>query len=232
MSTLYLIRHGQASYGAADYDVLSDLGAEQSRELGTHWGSRGRALDAVYSGPRKRQVDTATHFLEAATAAGTPYPEPTVLDDFDEYPAFELLKHWMPILLKEDPQFAELLSGGASARQMDRALDVIITRWATGELDTGELESFVEFVDRVDRGLRQVMSAQGRGKNVAVVTSGGPISVSMKLTLGIADERTLRLAWVIANASVTEFRYRDEELTMIGFNRIPHLDDERLITYR
>lgn len=227
-----MIRHGQASYGAADYDVLSELGAEQSRELGTHWGSRGRTLDAVYTGPRKRQVDTARHFLEAAANAGTAYPEPTVIDDFDEYPAFELLKHWMPILLKEDPEFAKLLSGGASARQMDAALDVIVTRWAAGELDTGEHETFVDFVGRVDRGLRQIMSEQGRGKRVAVVTSGGPISVSLKLTLGIADERTLRIAWVVANSSFTEFRYRSDELTMVGFNRIPHLDDDRLITYR
>ena len=33
MSVLLLVRHGQASWGAADYDVLSDLGHEQSRLL-------------------------------------------------------------------------------------------------------------------------------------------------------------------------------------------------------
>lgn len=232
MSTLYLIRHGQASYGAADYDVLSPLGAEQSRELGTYWGTREHALDAVYTGPRRRQIDTARNLCDAAAAVGTRYPEPTIIDDFDEYPAFDLLKHWMPILLAEDPEFAKLLSGGASARQMDLALDTIVTRWATGELDTGEHESFVDFVERVERGLRTVMSEQGRKKNVAIVTSGGPISVSLKLTLGIADERTLRIAWVVANASITEFRYRGDELTMVGFNHTHHLDRDGLVTYR
>ena len=227
-----MIRHGQASYGAADYDVLSDLGAKQSRELGTYWGSRGHGLDAVYTGPRKRQIDTARHFLEAAAGSGASYPAPTVVDEFDEYPAFELLKHWMPILLKDDPEFKKLLAAGASAKQMDRALDIIVTRWANGELDTGEHESFEQFVARVDRGLKHVMAEQGRGKRVAVVTSGGPISVGMKLTLGIADERTLRVAAVVVNASYTEFRYREDELTMVGFNRIPHLDQDALDTYR
>ncbi len=31
MSELYLVRHAQASFGAANYDQLSDLGHQQSR---------------------------------------------------------------------------------------------------------------------------------------------------------------------------------------------------------
>ena len=37
MSILTLVRHGQGSFFAGDYDVLSTAGAEQSRSLGRYW---------------------------------------------------------------------------------------------------------------------------------------------------------------------------------------------------
>ena len=46
MSTLYLIRHGQASYGEADYDRLSPRGVEQAKAVGfiAYWNQSGRQL--------------------------------------------------------------------------------------------------------------------------------------------------------------------------------------------
>jgi hypothetical protein len=44
VGNLYLIRHGQASFGAADYDVLSPVGERQSLALGEHlpnWAAPG-----------------------------------------------------------------------------------------------------------------------------------------------------------------------------------------------
>ena len=76
LSTLYLIRHGQASFGAEDYDVLSDLGIEQGRQLGSYWARRGPALDACYVGPRRRHVGTAEGFARGAREAGKEYPSP------------------------------------------------------------------------------------------------------------------------------------------------------------
>ena len=37
MGIVLLVRHGQASFGADDYDVLSDLGVEQSRVSAGPW---------------------------------------------------------------------------------------------------------------------------------------------------------------------------------------------------
>ena len=37
MSRLFVIRHGQASFLADDYDQLSPLGEEQGRALGAYW---------------------------------------------------------------------------------------------------------------------------------------------------------------------------------------------------
>lgn len=234
MSTLYLIRHGQASFGAANYDVLSERGIEQSRHLGAHWAVQERHVDAVYTGPRERQRDTASHFIEAARKSGVHYPETTVIEEFDEYPAFELLGHWLPILTKEDPELAALAEGGPALtkERMNKAFEIIIGKWTRGELDDDGLESYRQFVERVEGGLRLLMEREGRGKTIAVMTSGGPISVAMRHALGLADEMAMRVAAVVANSSVSEFRYRDDRrLTMVAFNRIPHLP-KPLITYR
>jgi broad specificity phosphatase PhoE len=75
------------------------------------------------------------------------------------------------------------------------------------------------------------MTAEGRGRRAAVVTSGGPISIAVRLGLGLAEEKTIRLSWVVANASVTELRWRGDELSLFGFNATHHMPPE-LITFR
>jgi phosphohistidine phosphatase SixA len=47
MAELVLVRHAQASFGADDYDKLSDLGWRQSRWLGEYFAERGAAFDHV-----------------------------------------------------------------------------------------------------------------------------------------------------------------------------------------
>lgn len=89
MSSLLLIRHGQASLGAADYDVLSPLGVIQARRLGDHLAGMVRP-DLIVTGPRVRQRDTATHMIAAARARGAQFPDPVLRPEFDEYPALEI----------------------------------------------------------------------------------------------------------------------------------------------
>lgn len=231
MSSLYLIRHGQASFGAADYDVLSDLGIKQSADLGKYTAERPVKFDAVYTGPRKRQIDTAQHMFDAARSHGLDHPEPVMLEDFDEYPAFELIDYFMPIVSKSDPEISAALANNADAKTMDRLLKQVLTRWATGELVCDELESFAHFENRVLRGLRHVMETEGGQRTVAIVTSGGPISVAMKHTLDLPSHQTMRVGWTIANSSMTWFRYRQDEMTLHTFNNVEHLDDPS-VTYR
>jgi broad specificity phosphatase PhoE len=236
VSTLHLIRHGQASFGADDYDVLSPVGVEQARALGRYLARRPTRIDAIYAGPRRRQLDTARHLAAAAAEHGCELPDIAVVPEMDEFPAIELFRAWLPSLAAEDPELARALgamAGGAGLQgsAIQAAFETITHRWARGELETGALETFLAFCDRVGRGIDAVMSAEGSGRRVAVVTSGGPISVAVRMCLGLADERTIRLAWVVANASMTELRWRGDELTLFGFNAVHHLDDS-MITYR
>ena len=101
--------------------------------------------------------------------------------------------------------------------------------------DTGEAETWADFLKRTDQALDRVMSENGRGKNVALFSSGGPISAVMRRALHLDDQTALRLTWMIKNASVSSFFYNDQGLALSTFNSAAHLEMLRepgLITYR
>lgn len=64
MAELHLIRHGQASFEAADYDCLFEVGVQQSRWLGTHLTEQGRQFGRLYTGSLQRHHQTAHALLE------------------------------------------------------------------------------------------------------------------------------------------------------------------------
>jgi len=226
VGTLFLIRHGQASYGEADYDRLSTRGRDQARALGA-WLARGK-LDAVYTGPLRRQLETVAFAREAATAL----PEPTTLPELAEYPAFEMLQHLVPRLIQEDAKFAQLTSA-PTPRLLDQAFHTILNKWSRDEWWVEGVERVGDFVARVRAGLDRVLRAAGSGARLAAVTSAGPIGVAVGLVFGIAAERMVRTSIVIRNASITELRFRSsdfdwqpDQLSLVTFNLTGHLPDE------
>jgi broad specificity phosphatase PhoE len=239
VSTLYLIRHGQASFLGEDYDVLSETGVAQARELGRLIARIGWRFDALYVGPRRRHVDTMRALGEAARAAGAALPEPIPIEELSEYPFEDMARHHFPRLLAAQPELADLLARGDGKKRpgpttdrLKQFIGDVTTRWARGELDLPGIETFVAFRTRVRAGLDRIRREQGRQKTVAAVTSGGPIAVSVGTVLGLPDEMTWSLASVIHNGSITELRYREEEMALVGFNAIPHLLGTELVTHR
>jgi broad specificity phosphatase PhoE len=248
VGTLYLIRHGQASYGEADYDRLSARGAEQARAVGA-WLAKVK-IDALYSGPLKRQVQTAEHAIDAARALGVTLPVRAQLDELAEYPAFEMLRHMLPRLTAEDPRFAALESPGRAGTRsaaegrrgesietsptpklLDKAFHAILTKWASNEWVTDEVENVSAFVARVRTGVVSVLASAPAGARIACVTSAGPIAVAVGLTFGIPEARMVRQSIVIRNASVTELKFRSQsfsldETSLVTFNNTGHLPDD------
>jgi broad specificity phosphatase PhoE len=231
VGTLYLIRHGQASYGEADYDRLSARGQDQARALGRYLA--GVPLDAVFVGPLERQLQT---IALARETAGGKVPEPTTLPELAEYPAFEMLSHLMPKLVAEDPRFAELATA-PTPRLLDDAFHTILGRWSRDEWQVDGVERVGTFVARVRTALDRVIRAAGSGARLACITSAGPIGVAVGLTFGIPDERMVRTSIVIKNASITELRFKSQQfdwqpdqLSLVTFNLTAHLgglDTER-----
>ncbi|NBT74061.1 MAG: histidine phosphatase family protein, partial [Betaproteobacteria bacterium] len=66
MGTLYLVRHGQASFGAQNYDQLSERGRQQSVQLGNYWRQRGLTFDAILTGTLQRHLQTWQGIAEGA----------------------------------------------------------------------------------------------------------------------------------------------------------------------
>ncbi len=231
MGTLFLIRHGQASYGEADYDRLSTRGEDQARRVG-RWLA-GASIDALFVGPLRRQAQTAAFAVESATALGVALPKPTELPELAEFPAFEMLKHFVPRLTSVDPKFGSLETA-PTPRLLDEAFHTILTRWATDDWVIEGVERVGEFVARVRDGLSRIVATSRSGARLACVTSAGPIGVAVGLAFDIADAHMVKTSIVIRNASITELRFRSasprpwtpDHVSLVTFNLTSHLGDD------
>jgi broad specificity phosphatase PhoE len=220
VSTLYLVRHGQASFGADDYDALSPLGSEQVRRLGAAWGAARLSLDALYAGPRRRQRDSAAELCAAAAADGHLLPEPRVAEGFDEIDHGALFREARRVASRDGglPRFAAEIAS-------------LIRRWAEGDHAVDGLEPFSSFAARVTSALAAIEPDERRGRRAAVVTSSGPIACCLRHVLGLDPERTVDLMLTTANASVTALVRREGRWCLGGYNDLGHLGGEaRLVT--
>ena len=236
MSMIYMIRHGQASFGKEDYDQLSPLGKKQARILAEHLLNIGFQPDALYSGTMMRQTATAQEVLSAYHIADKKVPELEMLNGFDEYDTAAIVKALFPDMVKEDPSLNdELPKMYASKASFKRVFEGAMLRWVTGDFDRPGTESWEALKARVAGSLRLIMKNHGRGKIIAVFTSGGAIAASLAHVLDISGEQAMRLNWQLVNSSVSRFMYNEERITLAGFNVINHLElagDPTLITYR
>jgi len=241
MSTLYLVRHGQASFGQSNYDKLSELGERQARLLGEYWLRWQVALDAVYTGTLARQIRSAAAVAGVYQAAARSLPQPVSRPEFNEYDTQSLLTNSFPKVAAEHPEIVKLIReleprSGAdiveNKKIFQRVFSAVMDRWVDGKIRITGMESWQDFAGRVNRGLAELMGEQGAGKTVALFTSGGPISVAMQRALGSSDKTALELGWVIANGSVSEFRWSGDKFSLVSFNGTAHLDRGELISYR
>jgi broad specificity phosphatase PhoE len=236
MSMIYMIRHGQASFGKEDYDQLSPLGKRQARILAQHFLDAGFHPDAVYSGTMARQTGTAQEVLSAYRVALRKVPGLEMLSGFNEYNTAAIVTALFPGMVKHDPSLNDdLPKMYVSKDAFKRVFEGAMLRWVTGAFDTPEFESWEALKARVAESLRLIMKSRGKGKTIAVFTSGGAIAASLAHVLGISGERAMRLNWQLLNSSVSRFMYNEERITLAGFNSIAHLElagDPSLITYR
>lgn len=238
MSVLYLIRHGQASFLSDDYDRLSDTGRLQAECLGRYWASTGTLFTEVIYGPALRHRQTGEIAAAPVRSAGLAWPEPSVLADFDEYQAFELLHAAVPTLVETNPEIARLDLAWRSAppearrRAFERLFQAVTLLWVRGEIHPPGVEPWHDFCARVRRGLSKVLAQPGAGRRVAVFTSGGPIAAAVQSALDLSPVRTLELSWASLNASFTEFSFSGDRFSLASFNRRPHLEDPALLTFR
>ena len=104
MATIYLIRHGQASFGSDNYDQLSDLGRRQATLMGEFLRDTGIVLDAAYSGDLSRQRETA----QLALASQPGEVSHTIDARFNEIQNDEQIEYLLPEVVKRNPAIQAL----------------------------------------------------------------------------------------------------------------------------
>lgn len=206
-----LVRHGQASYGAADYDRLSPLGWQQSRWLGEHFAERGWKFDLVVRGTLRRHDETLRGILEGLGAGADAAAHPGL----DEYDARSLVAaHYG----EADPA-----PQGEDRRAHFRKLRGALEAWAEGRLAPGGHEPFDAFRARV-MGALEALRAQEAAQNVLVVSSGGPIATYLSTVTGMPARMMVELNLQTRNGSFSEFVLSPKGVRLVSFNNVPHLD--------
>jgi broad specificity phosphatase PhoE len=211
MGTLYLVRHGQASFGADDYDQLSELGHRQCVRLGRYFRDRGRRFDAVLTGTLKRHAQSL-----AGIADGLQWePRPLIWPGLDEYDSHAVIAavHPQPLARPDTPELY---------RHHFRLLRDGLSRWMAGSVAPAGMPSYAEFVAGVNAALDHVRR-EHEGE-VLIVSSGGPISTAVGQILGTSAQTTIDLNLRIRNSSVTEFAYTPKRHMLVTYNTLPHLD--------
>ena len=211
MGTLYLVRHGQASFGADDYDVLSPLGQRQAVRLGEYFKSRGVAFEAALTGTLNRQVQTFSGICEGLGCA----PPATRWPGLNEYDSAAVIGavHSQPLARIDTPELY---------RHHFRLLKHGLAQWMAGAVSPQGMLNYPEFVAGITQALEHVR-IQHQG-HVLLVSSGGPIAMAVGHVLGTPAQAVIELNMGIRNSSVTEFAFSARRHRLVTFNTLPHLD--------
>ena len=215
MGTLYLVRHGQASFGADNYDQLSARGHEQARRLGEYWRERGMVFDAVLVGTLHRHNQTLDGIGEGLEGLTAPV---TTLPGLNEYDSHALLAaiHPQPLPRADTPELY---------RQHFRMLCDALAQWMAGVISPQGMPSWNDFSAGVREAL-ELVRREHTGHNVLLVSSGGPICAAVGQVLGTSAEATIALNMRLRNSAVTEFSVSSKRLMLQTFNTLNHLDSE------
>jgi broad specificity phosphatase PhoE len=228
MASIHLIRHGQASFGADNYDQLSPLGEKQCRLLGEWWRVRGQPVGTVLAGPMHRHRQSFEQFV-AGFDQELAFEVVPGLAEFDHENVIEVHRPEF----RDKAAMVRFIAEHPKPRQaFHEFFTQAVSRWHGGEFDHEYNESWPDFRQRV---VASFEAMRARGGDVLVFTSGGAIAVILQALLGLDNHRCFALNGTIANSSVTRVLHRADEATLHTFNSTAHLevhDDAALITYR
>lgn len=236
MSKLLFFRHGQASFGTSNYDLLSNKGEEQSRLLGEYLIAQSLKFDKIYVGPLERQKNTFKMVEEVYRKENMTIPQPIEISGLAEHHGIEAMKIALPKLEKENPYLqslskATLKNPELRLRNKMLAFQYFLGEWAEGKISIPEIQNWKSFRKEVKKGLNQILSSVGSGQTIGVFSSGGTISAITAECLGLASEKAVaELNFSIRNTSFSTFLHTENKFNLLAFNEIPHLKKE-MITF-
>ena len=231
MTTIYLVRHGQASFGAESYDKLSPNGELQAKVLGQYLDKILKEAPYVVVGSMQRHQQTANIALAES------FPDSNLVTDsaWDEFNHQQVFAQYdprfnQPHLLKQDVE-----QENSPREYLAKIFEGAIGRWTDGEYHHEYDEYWPDFKNRVETALQNLCDelAKTKPRYAVVFTSGGVISVAVGKLLELNPGRTFALNWAVANTSFTTLRLVGNEPQLLSLNEHHYLkaEDPALLTW-
>lgn len=215
MSELFLVRHGQASFGEDDYDRLSPMGHQQARWLGEYFHARRLQFDRVICGGMVRHRETLEGLASAMDGDVTDFVTETGWNEFD----FEAL---VEIYLENRP--GERPASDAPRHHLFLILRKALLAWSANDLQGDLPETWDTFEGRVRKALSTSTEGAGQGKKILVISSGGAISMAIRQILMAPPSTMVQLNLQTRNSGFSHLFFNENSMQLAGFNHVPHLD--------
>jgi broad specificity phosphatase PhoE len=224
---IILIRHGQASFGAADYDALSPRGHAQAALTAEALARQGVRAARLITGSLTRQRETAAPI---ATRLGV-----SVQSDprWDEYAIEALLAAHPPAVATAPADPAPATPSAPSPAAFQALLENSLEAWIAAAEHSPAPESFGAFHARTTAALSAVAAGLDAGETAVVVSSGGVIAAVCAALLELTPTQWLALNRVAVNTAITRLSAGRRGISLLSFNEQGHLSpDPAMITYR
>lgn len=226
MSELYLVRHAQASFGAENYDQLSNLGHQQARLLGDYFKHRHIEFEYFVVGDMHRHHQTMDGICEGLGADGA---ERIVLPGLNEY-NFQQMTQAYGNACGDDPLYQTIEADPSDTKNYYRLLRKILSLWAKGQIPE-IAETWVDFNTRVRDARQQIQAMAESGNRILAIGSGGSISTFVGTVLDVPDETIFDLNLQYRNTAISHFFFNSKKMHLSGFNSVPHLDTNEMDTF-
>ena len=240
MADIYLIRHGQASFGKADYDELSEQGKKQSYQLGLQTqlqlgdALKKRKIKLVH-GSLQRHRQTMDQWLAGFNLASVTESFQTREDQaFNEFDHENILAVGFPEFADKTVLGQHLMKTDNPRKAFHKLYEKSVQRWISGQFDHEYDESFQAFKQRCANGFESLVKDSQSGESIFVFASGGPIGMCVQWALNLGDEDTFKINGALVNSSVTHFLTNSSGDCTLGYlNNYAHLFNEGVeVTYR
>ncbi len=235
MANLLIVRHGQASFGAENYDQLSPLGQRQADLTGEFLRHMGTRFSAAYSGDLSRQRETGQRVLDQLEQA----PELIIDPRFNEVQTDEQIEAMMPLLVERDARFADLVAAmDTDTKSFQKMIETVFNYWVSPECDVSGIQSWKDYHGGVVSAFEGAMASAASGTDTAIFTSGGTIATIVGHVLRLTSDRVYEFYEPVFNCSITRIIFNARKCSLSTFNDVGHLHlmstqlNERLVTYR
>lgn len=229
MSKIYLIRHGQASFGAQNYDQLSPTGYQQAEELGKFLALQSLNIQDVVIGGMKRHHQTAENSLEKIS-----YSKDLILDtNWNEYDHTGILAGYKSEYAQVDNIIKDISHLPNPIEAFQTIFENAIRRWVSNEYENDYQETWEQMINRTVNGFDKIHSNISPNQSVLVYTSAGTISALLSKLMDLSLEDTFKLQWNMPNCAISTIHHEQGRLIVDTVANIDHFNEQpELITYR